>query len=52
MGWRALQAGRVYIRQHPEESHLSVDELRDMVGTSFFNCVTMLVLPGEHVPTG
>ena len=39
MGWHALQAGRVYIRQHPEESHLSADELRDMVGTSFSNCV-------------
>ena len=35
MRWCALQAGRVYVRQHPEDAHLSVDELRDMVGTSF-----------------
>ena len=35
MRWRALQAGRVYIRQHPEDARLSVDELRDMVSTSF-----------------
>ena len=31
MHWCALQAGRVYICQHPEECHLSVDELHDMV---------------------
>ena len=37
MRWRALQAGRVYIRQHPEDARLSVDELRDMVGTSSFS---------------
>ena len=35
MRWRALQAGHVYVRQHPEDARLSVDELRDMVGTSF-----------------
>ena len=35
MRWHALQAGRVYIRQHPEDAHHSVDELRDMVNTSF-----------------
>ena len=32
MRHRALQAGRIYVRQHPHDNHLSVDELRDMVG--------------------
>jgi len=32
MRWRALQAGRIYIQQHPGDAQLSVDELRDMVG--------------------
>ena len=32
MRWRALQTGRVYIKQHPEDARLSVDDLRDMVG--------------------
>ena len=31
MRWRALQAGRIYIRQHPQDARLSVEELRDMV---------------------
>ena len=35
MCWRALQAGCVYICQHPEDARLSVDELHDMVSTSF-----------------
>ena len=35
MRWRALQAGRVYIRQHSEDARLSADELHDMVSTSF-----------------
>ena len=35
MHWCAIQAGRVYIHQHPEDARPSVDELRDMVGTSF-----------------
>ena len=26
------QTGRVYVKQHPGDSHLSLDELRDMVG--------------------
>ena len=30
--WRALQAGRIYIQQHPGDAQLTVDELRDMVG--------------------
>ena len=30
--WRAIQAGRVYVRQHLGDAHLSVDALRDMVG--------------------
>ena len=33
MRWRALQTGRVYIKQHPSDAHLSLDELRDMVGS-------------------
>ncbi len=32
MRWRALQTGRIYVRQHPGDAQLSVDELRDMVG--------------------
>lgn len=32
MRWRALQTGRVYVHQHPNDARLSVDELRDMVG--------------------
>ena len=32
MRWRSLQMGRVYINQHPEDAHLTLDDLRDMVG--------------------
>ena len=32
MRWRALQVCRIYIRQHPGDAQLTVDELRDMVG--------------------
>ena len=32
MRWRVLQTGRVYIKQHPGDAQLSLDELRDMVG--------------------
>ena len=32
MRWRALQTGRVYVKQHPGDAQLSQDELRDMVG--------------------
>ena len=32
MRWRALQTGRVYIRQNPEDAHLSIEQLRDMIG--------------------
>ena len=28
MRWRALQAGRIYIQQHPGDAQLTVDELR------------------------
>ena len=34
MRHRALQNGRIYVRQNPDDGHLSVDELRDMVGHS------------------
>ena len=32
MRWRALQTGRVYVKEHPGDAQLSLDELRDMVG--------------------
>uniref|UniRef100_A0A1X7VMZ5 Uncharacterized protein n=1 Tax=Amphimedon queenslandica TaxID=400682 RepID=A0A1X7VMZ5_AMPQE len=32
MRWRANETGRIYIRQHPGEAHLTVDDLRDMIG--------------------
>ena len=32
MRWRALQTGRIYVRQRPRDAQLSVEELRDMVG--------------------
>ena len=32
MRHRALQTGRVYVRQRPGDGQLSLDELRDMVG--------------------
>ena len=32
MRHRALQTGRVYVRQHPGDGQLSLDELQDMVG--------------------
>lgn len=32
MRWRALQMGRIYVRQHPIDAQLSLDDLRDMVG--------------------
>ena len=31
MRWRALQAGRVYIKQHPKDARLSLHELKSMV---------------------
>ena len=32
MRWRANETGRFYIKQHPGEAHLTVDDLRDMIG--------------------
>ena len=32
MRWRALQTGRIYVRQCPQDAQLSVEELRDMIG--------------------
>ena len=32
MRHRALQTGRIYVRQNPHNGHLSVDELKEMVG--------------------
>ena len=31
MRWHALQAGHVYIKQHPKDARLSLDELKSMV---------------------
>ena len=31
MCWRALQNGRIYIRQHPRNARLTLEELKDMV---------------------
>ena len=31
MRWRALQTGRIYIRQHPRDARLTLEELKDMV---------------------
>jgi len=31
MRHRALQTGRIYVRQNPEDGHLTVDELRELV---------------------
>ena len=46
MRWHALQTGRVYVKQHPGDAQLSLDELRDMVGRregqTFFNRVSTL----------
>ena len=42
MRWRALQTGRIYVRQRPQDAQLSEEELRDMVGRegeAFSNCV-------------
>ena len=42
MRWRALQTGRIYVRQCPYDAQLSVEELHDMVGCegeAFSNCV-------------
>ena len=32
MRWRALQTGQIYVKQHPADAQISVDELREMVG--------------------
>ena len=32
MRWRALQTGQIYVKQHPADAQMSVDELRQMVG--------------------
>ena len=32
MRWRAIQTGRVYVKQNPGDAQLSLDELRDMIG--------------------
>ena len=43
MSWHALQAGRVYVRQHPEDARLIVDESHDIVGTFFSSCLIAMV---------
>ena len=32
MRWCALQTGKIYIHQNPDDDHLSIEELRDMMG--------------------
>ena len=32
MQWRALQTSQIYVKQHPADAQMSVDELRQMVG--------------------
>ena len=32
MRWRAIQTGRIYVRQNPGDAQLSLDELCDMIG--------------------
>ena len=43
--WRALQTGRIYVRQQPHDAQLSVEKLRDMVGSEgrslFKSCSTL-----------
>lgn len=44
MRHRALQTGRIYVRQNPHDGHLSIDELREMVrhnGDALSNRVTL-----------
>lgn len=31
MRWRALQTGKIYIKQHPKDAHLSLEDLKEMV---------------------
>ena len=56
MRWQALQSGRIYVRQHPHNAQLSVEELRDMVSrkgeVSLIACCTMLPLCVEPGSTG
>ncbi len=37
MRHRALQTGRIYVRQNPHDAHLTVDELKNMVGNDAFS---------------
>ena len=50
MRLRALQAGRIYVHQHPHDAQLSVEELQGMVsreGETFSVSCIMLPLCGE-----
>ena len=33
MRWRTLQTGKIYISKHPKDARLTLDELREMVGS-------------------
>ena len=37
MRWRALQAGRIYIRQHPEDARMTITELHQLVNPTAFS---------------
>ena len=39
MRWYAVQTGQVYVKQHPGDAQLSLDELRHMVGSLLQSCV-------------
>ena len=52
MRWRALQAGRIYVRQHPQDAQLSVQELRDLVGSeneAFSKLIEFFILQPAYV---
>ena len=44
MRWRALQTGRVYIKQYPQDSRMTLDELSEMVGQGDGESFTKRVL--------
>ena len=43
MRWRALQSGRIYLHQNPDDDHLTIEELRDMVGREGVDYSTRVV---------
>ncbi len=33
MRWHALQTGKTYIKQHPKDAHLSLEDLKEMISS-------------------